>query len=390
MKKTISFLIALVLFISTIGLLHIIAGHTELFERHAFGSWVNQTKIFSGESIKKNMNQDTMVVMGSSEFRWGRDMKSHPAKMFQDKKMNMMMIGAGYYQSLFHSVELSAIADGIQNKKVVLILSPQWFKKDGVVPEAYASRFPELNYIAMLKNENISLSTKQYMINRTEELLVKDPPTLKRVKAYNRIFVNGHATAEDKKIYQGFISFYGEKARLSLYVSAKMQGIETERSEGESEPDQEPDWNEYMNWAEEAGQKQSSNPFFVKDSLYQKQIVPRLESAKDSATGGNYGVSREYEDLRCFLQVCRDSGIKPMLVLAPVNGYWYDYTGFPESGRTSYYQNIRDIAAEYDAEVADLSDQEYTKYFFLDRVHFGWKGWVMINENIYKFAKQDN
>ena len=35
-----------------------------------------------------------------------------------------------------------------------------------------------------------------------------------------------------------------------------------------------------------------------------------------------------------------------------------------------------------------LSDQEYTKYFFEDRVHLGKKGWVMVDESLYNYYKE--
>ena len=49
----------------------------------------------------------------------------------------------------------------------------------------------------------------------------------------------------------------------------------------------------------------------------------------------------------------------------------------------------RAIAKEYNVELKDLSKDEYTKYFFEDNVHIGWKGWVKVNESIYEFKKEN-
>ena len=98
-----------------------------------------------------------------------------------------------------------------------------------------------------------------------------------------------------------------------------------------------------------------------------------------------YQTGPEFSDLRCFLDVCSETGVEPMLVILPVNGYYYDFTAFPQSARQAYYEKIRKIAQEYDAAVADFSGDEYTKYFFEDRVHLGQKGWVMVSEEIYRF-----
>ena len=128
----------------------------------------------------------------------------------------------------------------------------------------------------------------------------------------------------------------------------------------------------------------------IRDSSY-KRLEPHLEQKKDvskDAVNG-YQKSPEYDDLRCFLQVCRELEITPMLVLIPVNGYYYDFTGFPKTAREGYYEKIRAVAKEYGVQVADFSDQEYTKYFFEDRVHIGKKGWVMVCESLYRFYQED-
>ena len=37
---------------------------------------------------------------------------------------------------------------------------------------------------------------------------------------------------------------------------------------------------------------------------------------------------------------------------------------------------------------ADFTDREYEKYFLFDTVHFGWTGWVDVEEAIYDFVNQ--
>ena len=79
-----------------------------------------------------------------------------------------------------------------------------------------------------------------------------------------------------------------------------------------------------------------------------------------------------------------------MIVILPVNGYWYDFTEFPQEARQNYYQNIRELAAEFDGTVvADLSGEEHTKYFFEDSVHLAQKGWLTVDKALYQFAKQN-
>lgn len=162
------------------------------------------------------------------------------------------------------------------------------------------------------------------------------------------------------------------------------------RSVSGSTQDHEPDWAALLEQAEADGEKENQNEFFIDDCSY-KKLAPQLpaKKGKDSDAVNGYQNSPEYDDLRCFLQVCTELDITPMLVILPVNGFYYDFTGFPQEARQNYYQNIRDVAAEYGAEVADFGGEEHTKYFFEDRVHIGKKGWVMVNESIYRFYQED-
>ena len=90
----------------------------------------------------------------------------------------------------------------------------------------------------------------------------------------------------------------------------------------------------------------------------------------------------------CFLKVCQQLEIEPLIVIVPVNGYYYDFTGFPKEARQNYYEKVRTLAESYGARIADFSDQEYTKYFFEDRVHLVKKGWVMVDESLYNYYKE--
>lgn len=386
MKKAVAFLMALALFAGTVCSIHVFVDQNMKFDPHSFGSWISRYKFFASDEMKENMNKNTILVLGSSEFRHGKKMSTHPANLFADNSLNMMMVGAGYYQSLFHALELTALSEGVKNKKTVLILSPQWFKPEGVLAPAFASRFSEENYISMLKNKKLSKKTKHYMIRRSETLLKGDHQTLERAKRFKRVYFTGRAGFADQQYVRFYTRFLKEKKAIGIYTAAKAVGIKEYDKNRLGKPG-EPDWKAYERIAEKEGSASAKgNPFYVSDRVYRTQIQPFLKEKEGSQAGETYSQSPEYDDLRCFLNVCRETGIEPMLVMMPVNGYWYDHTGFPKKERQNYYENIRNLAKEYGVPVADFGDDEYTKYFFIDKVHLGWKGWLAVNESIYKFA----
>lgn len=99
--------------------------------------------------------------------------------------------------------------------------------------------------------------------------------------------------------------------------------------------------------------------------------------------------SMEFSDLECFLSICREEGIEPLVVILPFNGYWYDYTELTAEERSTFYEKIRCIAEDYGVQCADLSGNEYTEYYFEDNSHPALKGLVDLNEAIYEFYRKD-
>ncbi len=92
----------------------------------------------------------------------------------------------------------------------------------------------------------------------------------------------------------------------------------------------------------------------------------------------------EYGDLRLFLDVCREQNMEVMLIMLPVNGWWYDYTGFPKEKQASLSNRGGKVAQEYGVKTQFLRPVLHRR-FLEDVVHPAGKGWVRINEEAYKF-----
>ena len=118
----------------------------------------NYEKFSSLETIKKNIGENTIILLGSSELDEYMSEEQHPSKLLDYNDINVMSIGAGNYQSLIHIMNLGAIANEkkFKNNKFVLILSPQWFDRDGLEKEAFVARYSEEVMIDFLKNKDIS------------------------------------------------------------------------------------------------------------------------------------------------------------------------------------------------------------------------------------------
>ena len=72
----------------------------------------------------------------------------------------------------------------------------------------------------------------------------------------------------------------------------------------------------------------------------------------------------------------------------PVNGLYYDHLGLDEEKRTEFYDTVEKLADDKGFEVLNLQNKEYEKYYLSDVMHLGWKGWLNINEEMYKYFNE--
>lgn len=150
------------------------------------------------------------------------------------------------------------------------------------------------------------------------------------------------------------------------------------------------DWNKELEIASNEAEKASdNNQYGIENKTYTNSFGKNLKKLKNSAVKTSYKVSPEYDDFKLLLQVCKDEGIKPLILNIPVNGYWYDFTGFSKEDRKAYYEKINSIVKDYGFQVADFSQDEYDKYFLKDPSHLGWKGWIYVDEAIDKYYNEN-
>lgn len=389
MKKIAALITAIALFLVVAGVLHHIAGSRIEANNREFGTWINSKKDLSYNAISANLQEDTFMMLGSSEFQHGKDTPYHPTSVFREANMNVMCIGAAGNQCFPHAVTMAAIGGELETKKVALILSPTWFSKKGIGGNKFAARFSESQYTAMLKNEELSPELKENLRKRTEELLEISPSMKENAERDARVLTGGKRSLEDKVNYFIHNWIASEKEKISVGLMWRVSGHENngEYQKGEVSA---PDWDALRKQADKEFEEECSNEFAMKDKLFKANFKPVMKSRKNDDTGRSFAKSPEYDDLRLFLDVCKEQDVEVMLILLPINGYWYDYTGFPKENREIIRDKIGDIAREYGAEFRDFFGECYTKGWLEDNTHPAGKGWIDINEKAYEFFNKSN
>lgn len=346
------------------------------------------TRNCSDYAMERIIDDHSIVVLGSSEL-YSEDDLAYPSALFNGgySDFNLVLMGGGYLQSLSQAINVGALANNIKNGKVVLIVSPQWFTAEGLSADAFSSRFEEPNYIEFLKNKDISAETKTAVSDRVNALLTADTAALKRVKQYEDIYLRHTLNLFSYVKTLPYNAFQNAKIRFKLAREYKdLDSLNTDRYVRVEEID----FDALVKQAEETGRADcTTNDFGIFDEYYDEYIRGALDSMKNANENVSYAVSPEYDDLKLFLRVCRETGIEPLIISVPVNGRWYDYTGFSIADRNTYYQNIRNICAENQVSLVDFSEKEYELFFLKDIMHMGWKGWAYLDRAVYSFYKNE-
>ncbi|MEW5570341.1 D-alanyl-lipoteichoic acid biosynthesis protein DltD, partial [Rossellomorea marisflavi] len=272
-------------------------------------------------------------------------------------------------------------ADQLQQKQMVIIVSPQWFVKNGTDENHFAPNYSALQAMDLPSNSFIDEDTKTKLMKRMM--------SYNTVKNDTLVYELYDAYLHDKTAtYQGLSAvsnLYGkllEKKDLyySLFTISSAQRNASNKVEGQS-------WESLMKMADRTGERRTQHSRFnIDDKVYKKQ-AREIAAKKGKNKDHSYGVSKEYDDFQLLMDVLKQSKAEPLFVILPVNGEYYDYTGFPKKGRDDYYKRITAQIADNGFPYTDYSDHEYDPYFLKDTIHIAWKGWVYLDRDIDSFVK---
>lgn len=353
-----------------------IINHKEAIRNHR-----TYERFWSSETQKLVMDENTLPIFGSSELVSLDDYEENISNFLNSSDMNIVTIGAGDFQSLSHTMELGSIIESIESKKIALFLSPQWFNETGISQDSFPIRFGEENLLVFLRNERISDTNKKYVLDRVLSLLEKSPIQYARVERYKKAFENGISI---DKIYMNVMQcFWKLRGKYSVFkqINKMKQDLPIVDLENMN-------FDMMLSMAEIQGKEAcTNNEFGIYDEYWETYVEGVYERGEIEEKKEYFTESVEYEDLRCFLQVAKELDIDVILVSIPVNEKWYTFQGMLCD---EYYKKVKMTTNEFDNVVfIDMTKYANEEYFLKDIMHLGWKGWVRINEVLYREFKKE-
>ena len=343
-------------------------------------------KYKSKDIITKNITSNTLVLLGSSELTATINERYHPNKIFNYEDFNIMQIGTGYSQNIVQASTLGSIEGAMKNKKVAIVESVQWFAKGGLQNDAFLNKASQEHIYNTMINDKISKKTKEKLINRVIELTSNSKAQNDIYRKYKEYFIENKGSFIGEKMLALDNDIYSFKNKIQFYVNKDKMNYPFS---GKNTPNY--DWNSLTNdFVEEVKKTTNNNEYAVDNKYYNTYLAKNYSTFRDSNKGISYLESPEYTDYEIFLDVAKELGMKVEVIIFPVNGKWNDYTGVSKEMREQAYRNIEEMAKKYDnVKVLNYGNREYDDYFLFDVMHVGVKGWMEVERELYKFAKQN-
>ncbi len=333
-------------------------------------------------------NEDIMML-GSSEL--SNSTKQHPKYYFNTNrsKNGVVPIGRAYTQNLQDATILGSVDPIIKDKKVVLLVSMQWFMdKEGVTSHHYQSRFSPSQFYKFLENPNISDENKLKFTKRASELLV-GCSQFKAEAVYAKLY---SSKSPIEKVEKALLTPYFEGRKYCVYLKEKgklykkLLKLEEKKKQKAAKPI---DWNKEKQQAIADAKKRVGNNDLSIDKVYYKtNFGSNLDEVKGKYKDVDLLQSKEYDDYQLTLDVCKDLGIKPVVVMLPSMDKFYNVVGIGKEERHAFYDKAEKMAKNEGFKVMDLRKKETEKYYLRDVMHLGTKGWVDVCEKLFKEFNQ--
>lgn len=336
--------------------------------------------------LSHNAKKDDLIILGSSELANADYIAQNPANIFPNNHLasSPSLVGRAYVQDLLNGIKIGALGDSFKDKKIILIVSLQWFLDKEINKDGFKAHFSELQFYKTMNNKKISENEKKYICTRVLDL-ASGESSLAAPLFYSYLY--SHENVFSKVGLEILKPYYFLKEKF-LDLKDKYLSYKAVKKFKDNVPNniKEIDWEKEEKLAIDTGKSEcTNNDLYVYDDYYNTYLKPNIDSLKDSFKDIDLVNSNEMKDYELFLKMCKQTGVKPYIVFMSTNGYYYDFTGLTKEKRDKFYDKLVQLANMYNVDYLDLRDHEYEPYFFKDVMHLGWKGWLYVDRKIAEY-----
>jgi D-alanine transfer protein len=345
--------------------------------------------VLEGDVIKNRAlsEKEYIPFFGSSEL--SRISPFHPTPLAEkyQRGYTPFLLGAPGTQSLILSLMMGSTGDILKNKKVIFVLSPQWFGKNGLSSNSFDKRSSELQIYDWLFSLKEITSADRYLAKRLLEFPKANTNTL--LKPVLETIEKGTVPSKDslklQKLQWNMLKREDE-IFSTIGLDDKQEVIDTSVDLLPKEYQEQ----KLIEMANDMGKKATSNNQYGLKNSYFNQIKDKLDQLKSSDKNQDYRFSPEFSDFQLVLDQLAKNHSEVLFILPPTNGKWHSYTELSQPMMHEFAKKIKyQLNSQGFHHIADFTDQSGTNYFMEDAIHLGWRGWLAADQAIRPFLEQE-
>ncbi|OTN89625.1 D-alanyl-lipoteichoic acid biosynthesis protein DltD [Enterococcus sp. 7E2_DIV0204] len=346
------------------------------------------TNVLRGNAIKNKAigSKEYVPFFGSSEL--SRISPFHPTVLAEkyDRNYRPFLLGAPGTQSLTQALMMQSMGKNLAHKKVVFIISPQWFVKDGVTNDYFNAYYSELQTYQWVSDLEKVTDDDRYLAER-----LMDFPKVKEDKRLDRALkaiISGELpSSSDKQYINLMLNMFSREDELF----GKIGMVNKDKAIRKAEKRLPTTYNVSAldQLATEIGQKSTNNnPFEISNPFYDKRVKKKLKSLENSQTNWDYRFSPEFSDLQLVLSQLAQDNAEVLFIIPPVNKHWTDFTGLSQEMLQGFAKKVKyQLTTQGFNNIADFTKDCDTQYFMADTIHLGWRGWLAADQRIQPFLE---
>lgn len=341
--------------------------------------------ILRGDDVKKQaLSTDQYVpFFGSSEL--SRISPFHPSVLAEkyQRGYTPFLLGAPGTQSMAQFMMMQSLGNDLKNRKVVFVISPQWFVRDGLKQayfQAYYSPEQTLNWLLHLKKIDES---DRYLAKRLVQYKVKDARTDEMLR---NVAAGKLPSTFDKRISQLKLNLFSREDELFSTIGLRSKQKQIDAS-AKQLPDQ---YNEadLKKLANKIGSEQTSDNSLQIQNKFFRGLRKHLPELRNKQNKLDYRYSKEFSDFQLALDQLAKEHADVLFIIPPVNGKWSKYTGLSQEMLQQFSTKVKyQLQSQGFNNIADFTNDNNTNYFMQDTIHLGWQGWLAADQKIAPFLK---
>lgn len=301
------------------------------------------------------------------------------------------LVGNTGAQPLIYLQRLASAGSVVNGKKVIILLSPQFFFEQAYSQDRYAGNFSRLQAYQFAFSTEFSTDLKRQVAKRMLDYpdTVQNDPILR-----DALDLLANETPSSATLYYALVPL----GRLEIAVLELQDHWETlEYIRGQAGltaaiPRRAGalNWERLLTRAEKSYEQRSNNNPFGFDNLQWEQYGADWIQARANYSEAGFLASlkqsKGWTDLYLLLEVLKEMNSKPLILGIPIPALYADYLGVSGGARNLYYQMLRDAVRPYGMPLEQFEDYEGDHLFFYNPgAHLSSKGWVTFSSAIDAF-----